>query len=71
MSTQPQQKYLTEIESFREYVLIAQDEPVVQHYVKQPNGSWIYTKIEGLDQTLTFSTLNCQVALKDIYAKAL
>jgi len=63
--------YYQEIESFREYVLIAQDEPVVQHYVKQPNGSWIYTKIEGLDQTLTFSTLNCQVALKDIYAKVL
>lgn len=63
--------YYQEIESFREYLLVAQDAPIILHYVKQPDSSWLCTRIEGLDQTLTLSTINCQLALKDIYAKVL
>lgn len=61
--------FYQEIESFREYLLVAQDEPVVQHYIKQSDGSWIYTKIEGLDKSIELTTINCRLELKDIYAK--
>lgn len=27
--------------SFREYVLIAQDRPLIEHYVRQDNGTWV------------------------------
>jgi len=63
--------YYQEIDSFREYLLAAQDQPVVQHYVRQTDGTWIYKKIEGLEQTVELVTINCRLKLKDIDAKSL
>lgn len=63
--------YYQEIESFREYLLVDQNSPLIQHFVKQPDGGWLCTRIEGLDKTITFSTVNCTIALSDIYAKVL
>jgi len=64
-------QYYQEIESFQEYLLVAQDEPVVERFVKQPDDSWIYTKVEGLDKYIKLATINCRLELKDIYAKVL
>jgi Uma2 family endonuclease len=61
--------YYQELESFREYLLIAQDEPLVLHHVKQPNGTWIVTRIAGLEQNVELLTIKCRLPLKDIYAK--
>ena len=63
--------YYQEIESFQEYLLIAQDQPAVQHYVKQPDSTWICTTIKGLDQSVELPLVNCRLELKDIYAKVL
>lgn len=63
--------YYQEIESFREYLLVDQNSPLIQHFIKQPDGGWLCTRIEGLDKTITFSTINCSIALSDIYAKVL
>ena len=56
------------IESFREYVLIAQDRPYVTHYVRQPDGHWLRADIEGLDGEIVLSSLECVITLGDIYA---
>lgn len=61
--------YYQEIESFREYLLIDQEGPVVQHYLKQPDSSWRCTRIAGLEQSIELVTINCRLQLKDIYAK--
>ena len=58
-----------EIPSFREYLLIAQDEPVIERFVKQADGNWLYTKVAGLDQSIELVTLDCRLALRDVYAK--
>ena len=58
-----------EIESFREYLLVAQDEPLVERFLKRPDGSWISAKVEGLDQSVELMTINCRLKLKDIYSK--
>ena len=58
-----------EIESLQEYLLIAQDEPVVEQFVRQTNGSWVYTKVAGLDHSFARSSAGCRVALREIYAK--
>ena len=57
-----------QIESLREYLLVAQDEFVVEHYLRQENG-WLYTKANGLDSALALPALNCRIALSDIYNK--
>ena len=57
-----------QIESLREYLLVAQDEFVVEHYLRQEDG-WLYTKASGLDSALDLPALNCRMALSDIYNK--
>lgn len=58
-----------EIPSFREYWLVAQDEPVIERFVKQADGNWLYTKVAGLDASIEALTLGCQITLQDVYAK--
>jgi Uma2 family endonuclease len=56
-----------QLASLREYVLIAQDRPCVERYVRQPDLSWVLTDFSGLEQMFAFATIPAQVALADIY----
>ena len=62
-------QYYQEIESFQEYLLVSQDEPIIERFVRQPGGDWLYTKFEGLDAALTLTTVGCRLEMKDLYAK--
>ncbi|MFL6212084.1 MAG: Uma2 family endonuclease [Pyrinomonadaceae bacterium] len=55
------------IESFAEYLLIAQHRPHATHYVKGADGAWSYEEINDLDESLRLATLDCQLALRDVY----
>ncbi|MDQ1592143.1 MAG: hypothetical protein QOG71_2770 [Pyrinomonadaceae bacterium] len=58
-----------QIESLREYLLVSQDEFVVEHFLRQDDGHWLYTKAAGLDEAIAIPTLECRLALADIYSK--
>ena len=58
-----------QMESLQEYLLVAQDEYVVEHYLRQENDHWLYTKVTGLEEAIILPTLKCQIALSDIYSK--
>jgi len=58
-----------QIESLQEYLLVAQDEYVVEHYLRQENGHWLYTKVTGLEDAILLPTLKCQLPLRVIYSK--
>lgn len=60
-----------QIESLQEYALVAQDEHIVERFVRQSDGSWCYTKVAGINQSATFFSITCQIALSDIYAKTI
>ena len=55
--------------SLREYVLIAQDMPLVEHYVRQADGTWLLSVAENLDGEITFLAIDCTLALSKIYAR--
>ncbi|MEJ7710756.1 MAG: Uma2 family endonuclease [Pyrinomonadaceae bacterium] len=59
-----------QIESLQEYVLVAQDEQVVEKFVRQVDGSWQYTKVAGVEQSVNLMSVSCKLGLSDIYAKA-
>jgi Uma2 family endonuclease len=59
-----------QVESLQEYLLVSQDEFVVEQYLRQEDGHCLYTKINGLDDAITLPTMKCQLALKEIYNKA-
>ncbi len=57
------------IESFREYLLVAQDRPHVIHYTRQSKGRWLRTEVSGLQNEVTLSSVKVTLPLSDIYAR--
>ena len=60
-----------QIPSFREYVIVAQDRPYVEHHVRenQPGKVWTMREYTSLDDVITLGTINVKLRLTDIYAK--
>ncbi|MBX3081205.1 MAG: Uma2 family endonuclease [Anaerolineae bacterium] len=59
----------TSIPTLQEYVLIHQDRPVSEQYVRQAIDKWLYTRINGLGNHLALPSLGCTLAMTDIYER--
>ncbi len=60
-------KYKT-IPTFQEYVLVEQNMPVVEVYLK--NGAiWQSTTYIGLEETVTLQSIGCDLKMSTIYKK--
>ncbi len=57
------------LESLREYVLIAQDSPHIERYLRQPSDEWLLADATGLDARIELSSIGCTLALADVYEK--
>lgn len=57
------------LESLEEYALIAQAEPRVEVFRRQPGGHWLLSEAIGLAAVCRFESLDCSVPLVDIYDK--
>ena len=57
------------LDSLVEYALIAQQRPHVESYRRQPDQQWLLTECTGLDATLRLQSIDCDLALAEIYAK--
>jgi len=55
------------IESFQEYVLISQNRPAVQQFVRQSDGSWKYLATIGIESEVKFESVEATVSLSEIY----
>lgn len=53
--------------SFQEYVLIEQDQPVVDVFHKKDNSAWEMNSYIGLKEKMQLKTLDIQIGLSDIY----
>ncbi|MFK7946360.1 MAG: Uma2 family endonuclease [Saprospiraceae bacterium] len=56
--------------SFKEYVLVHQDMPIVEVLVKIEENKWQMTTYTGLDKTVELETLGVSLKMSDIYKKA-
>ena len=62
--------YYRQIPSLREYVLVAQHQPSIDHFLRRENDDWVIgTGCERIDQVLRLQTLELQVPLRRIYHK--
>ncbi|MFN8444209.1 MAG: Uma2 family endonuclease [Caldilineaceae bacterium] len=57
------------ISTLSDYLLIAQSKILVEHYVRQPNNSWLLTLFSEPSQTVTIQTIECSLLLEEIYEK--
>jgi Uma2 family endonuclease len=56
------------IPSLIEYVLVAQDEPLCDRYVRQADGSWALVSFVELAATLAFTSIPVRIPLAEVYA---
>jgi Uma2 family endonuclease len=54
------------IASLREYVLVAQDEVLVERFLKQ-GEEWVRTEYRDLGATLILESIGCAIPLREIY----
>lgn len=57
------------IESLREYLLVASDRMHADLYTRQPDGRWLLTSADKLEDSLTLESVGAEVALADLYEK--
>ena len=57
------------LESFIEYVLIAQDKHHVEYFVRQPDNRWLLSETNRLEDNLELTSIGCNLALTEVYDK--
>ena len=63
--------------SLQEYVLVAQDKVLVEHYRRQEEQGtaaftekdWIFTDFQELEETLPLTSIQCELPLREIYER--
>lgn len=55
------------IAAFGEYLLVAQHRPHVTQLVRRPDGSWVYNEFNDLSDSVSLSSLGCELSLNEIY----
>ncbi len=56
-----------QLPSLREYVLVAEDQPHIERYVRQTDGSWLLTVFDGPAGEFPFVTVTATIPLADVY----
>lgn len=56
------------LESFTDYVLIAQSEPRVEHFSRHPSSGWVFNYVKGMDSSLRIDSIGCTLELARIYS---
>jgi Uma2 family endonuclease len=62
-------QYYRTLESLQEYILIAQDGHHIDHYLRQDAFQWLLSEVDGLEGTLALPSIQCRLALADVYDK--
>jgi len=58
------------IPSLREYLLVTQDQPIIERYQRQ-GDVWILSEAEGLDASVSLESIGCILSLREVYDKVL
>ncbi len=57
------------IPSLRYILLVAQDQVHVEQAVRQEDGSWLLTEVEGVGAVLDLPAINSRLALSEVYRR--
>ena len=55
-----------EIDSLQEYVLVSQDEYLVEHY-RRDGDHWLYAAVSGRESNLSLPAVGCELPLAEVY----
>jgi len=55
------------LDSLREFLIVAQDQPLIDHYIRRDEDTWTVTRIEGTGGTIELSSLGCRLPLAAVF----
>ncbi len=61
--------YYRAIPTLQEYLLIAQDEPYIEHFVRYSAHQWLFSEVTAAQESIHLASIDCTLQLKDIYNK--
>lgn len=59
------------IESLAEVLILAQDRAHAEHWVRQPDGHWLFEEAGSTEAVLRLESIGCEVKLADAYHRVL
>ena len=57
------------LDSLQEYILISQNQILVEKYLRKQNDLWEYTAFSEKEKSILFDSIGSELSLMDIYAK--
>ncbi len=60
-------RYRKALPSLTDYILVWQELPLIEHFIRQADGNWLARLIEGLEANLHIASLDCTLKLSEIY----
>lgn len=57
------------LESFKEYVTVAQDKYHVQHWIRRSDNTWLLSEVCRIEDRIELRSIDCHLDLSRIYAK--
>jgi Uma2 family endonuclease len=58
-----------QIATLSDYLLIAQERPLIEHFVRQADGHWLYSIAENLNHSVDIACIDCQLPLAEVYER--
>lgn len=62
-------EHYRKLTSLADYLVIAQNKYHVEHYTRQPDNQWLLAETDDIGQTIHIPSIECNLALVDIYDK--
>ncbi len=59
------------LESLTDYLLVAQNEPRMEHFARQADRSWRYFVADGLEAEIEIATIDCVLQLAEVYERVI
>jgi Uma2 family endonuclease len=60
-------KLYLQLDSLREYVIAEQDSAYINKFVRNDDGTWTMSVIEGLEAAVDLTCIDCRLRMADIY----
>jgi Uma2 family endonuclease len=55
------------LQSLNEYMIIAQDQPYIEHWVRQADNKWLLSESNNLHDIISLPSIECHLALAAVY----
>ncbi len=62
-------EHYRKLASLAEYLLVSQEKPRIEHYVRQPDNLWLLSEASSLQDTVHLPSIDCSLSVADVYEK--